>query len=153
MHPGQCARVVDRNENEVGHIGALSPRIAQDLGLDNRIFVFELKLEILQKGVIPIAESLSKFPEVSRDLAIVVASNIPADQILANVKRNAGQFLINSRIFDVYQGDGVEKGEKSIALGLTWQHPSRTLSDEEINTIIYRCVKGLEEQFNANLRN
>ena len=153
MHPGQCARVVDRNENEVGHIGALSPRIAQDLGLDSRIFVFELKLEILQKGVIPIAESLSKFPEVSRDLAIVVASDIPADQILANVKENAGQFLINSRIFDVYQGDGVEKGEKSIALGLTWQHPSRTLSDEEINTIIYRCVKGLEEQFNANLRN
>ena len=153
MHPGQCARVVDRNENEVGHIGALSPRIAQDLGLDSRIFVFELKLEILQKGVIPIAELLSKFPEVSRDLAIVVASDIPADQILANVKGNAGQFLINSRIFDVYQGDGVEKGEKSIALGLTWQHPSRTLSDEEINTIIYRCVKGLEEQFNANLRN
>ena len=153
MHPGQCARVVDRNENEVGHLGALSPRIAQDLGLDSRIFVFELKLEILQKGVIPIAESLSKFPEVSRDLAIVVASDIPADQILANVKENAGQFLINSRIFDVYQGDGVEKGEKSIALGLTWQHPSRTLSDEEINTIIYRCVKGLEEQFNANLRN
>ena len=153
MHPGQCARVVDRNENEVGHIGALSPRIAQDLGLDSRIFVFELKLEILQKSVIPIAESLSKFPEVSRDLAIVVASDIPADQILANVKGNAGQFLINSRIFDVYQGDGVEKGEKSIALGLTWQHPSRTLSDEEINTIIYRCVKGLEEQFNANLRN
>ena len=153
MHPGQCARVVDRNENEVGHIGALSPRIAQDLGLDSRIFVFELKLEILQKSVIPIAESLSKFPEVSRDLAIVVASDIPADQILANVKENAGQFLINSRIFDVYQGDGVEKGEKSIALGLTWQHPSRTLSDEEINTIIYRCVKGLEEQFNANLRN
>ena len=96
---------------------------------------------------------LSKFPAVGRDLAILVGSEIPAAQILANVTDNAGQYLINSRIFDVYQGDGVEKGKKSIALGLTWQHPSRTLSDDEINSIIGSCVKGLQEQFNANLRN
>ena len=56
------------------------------------------------------------------------------------------------KIFDVYQGDGVEKGKKSIALGLTWQDPSRTLSDDEINTTIIRCVKALREQFNAKLR-
>ena len=89
---------------------------------------------------------------VSGDLAIVVSSEVPAAKILANVRQNAGDYLSNSRIFDVYQGDGVEKGKKSIALGLTWQHPSRTLSDDEINKIISSCVKGLHEQFNANLR-
>jgi len=56
------------------------------------------------------------------------------------------------RIFDVYQGDAIAKGQKSVALGLTWQHPSRTLSDEEITAIIGNCVNALQEQFNADLR-
>ena len=109
-------------------------------------------MKALQLGKVPKAEILSKFPTVGRDLAILVDSEIPASQILENVTDNAGLYLIDSRIFDVYQGDGVEKGKKSIALGLTWQHPSRTLSDDEINSIIGSCVKGLQEQFNANLR-
>ena len=152
MHPGQCAQVVLLDGTVVGYVGALNPRIGQELALDDSIFVFELELKTLQLGTVPKAEILSKFPAVGRDLAILVGSEIPAAQILANVTDNAGQYLINSRIFDVYQGDGVEKGKKSIALGLTWQHPSRTLSDEEINSIIGSCVKGLQEQFNANLR-
>jgi phenylalanyl-tRNA synthetase beta chain len=65
----------------------------------------------------------------------------------------AGEFLSDLRIFDVYQGDAIAQNEKSIALGLTWQHPSRTLSDEEINTIIGSCVNVLQDKFNANLRN
>ena len=152
MHPGQCAKVTTPTGVEVGFVGALHPRIGQSLGLDGSIFVFELSLDVLQNGVLPRAQALSKFPEVSRDLAIVVSSEVPAAKILANVRQNAGDYLSNSRIFDVYQGDGVEKGKKSIALGLTWQHPSRTLSDDEINKIISSCVKGLHEQFNANLR-
>ena len=152
MHPGQCAKVTTPTGVEVGFVGALHPRICQSLGLDGSIFVFELSLDVLQNGVLPRAQALSKFPEVSRDLAITVSSEVPAAKILANVRQNAGDYLSNSRIFDVYQGDGIEKGKKSIALGLTWQHPSRTLSDDEINKIISSCVKGLHEQFNANLR-
>ena len=101
----------------------------------------------------PKANALSKYPEVSRDMAIVIDEDITSDEILNNVKKSAGEFLVGSRIFDVYQGDAVTKGKKSIALGLTWQHPSRTLSDDEINTIISSCVNALQEQFNANLRN
>ena len=152
MHPGQCAKVTTTTGIEVGFVGALHPRIGQHLGLDGYIFVFELSLDVLQNGLLPKAQALSKFPEVSRDIAIVVSSEVPAAKILGNVRQNAGDYLINFRIFDVYQGDGVEKGKKSIALGLTWQHPSRTLSDDEINKIISSCVKGLHEQFNANLR-
>ena len=152
IHPGQCAKITTPSGTEVGHVGALHPRIGQHLGLDGSIFVFELNLDVLQHGMLPKAQALSKFPEVSRDLAMVVSSEVPAAKILANVRENAGDYLSNSRIFDVYQGDGVEKGKKSIALGLTWQHPSRTLSDDEINKIISSCVKGLHEKFNANLR-
>ena len=120
--------------------------------MDATVYLFELSLDEVQKGEIPKAKALSKYPEVSRDMAIVIAENITSGEILSNVQENAGEFLVGSRIFDVYQGDAVTKGKKSIALGLTWQHPSRTLSDDEINTIISRCVNALEEQFNANLR-
>ena len=78
--------------------------------------------------------------------------SVTSSEIVGCVKANAGDRLIELRIFDVYQGDAIEEGKKSVALGLTWQDPSRTLSDDEINTTIIRCVKALREQFNAKLR-
>lgn len=101
----------------------------------------------------PVSQAPSKYPEMSRDLAIVVDENVPAQSILSEIRNKAGEFLVDLRIFDVYQGDAVKVGEKSIALGLTWQHPSRNLTDDEINTIISNSVNALQEQFNANLRN
>ena len=153
FHPGQCARISDSKGNEIGYLGALHPTIVRELDKDMSAFVFELDLKELQKRQIPKANALSKFPEVTRDMAIVIDENVTSDEILNNVKKSAGEWLVASRIFDVYQGDAVTKGKKSIALGLTWQHPSRTLSDDEINTIISSCVNTLQEQFNANLRN
>ena len=123
------------------------------MNADSNIYIFELVLNELQKTNIPRTKELSKYPEVSRDIAIVTDENTSSSEILSNVEKSAGEFLINSRIFDVYQGDAVAKGKKSIALGLTWQHPSRTLSDDEINTIIRNCVNALQDQFNAELRN
>jgi len=153
FHPGQCARILSLEGNEIGYLGALHPGISRELGIDGAVFLFEISLEQLQKATIPRAKVLSRYPEVSRDLAIVIDESVTSAEILSNVEKNAGEYLVNSRIFDVYQGDAVTKGKKSIALGLTWQHPSRTLSDEEINTIISSCINALQEQFNANLRN
>lgn len=65
----------------------------------------------------------------------------------------AGDDVTDVRVLDVFESDKLGQGKKSVALGLTWQHPSRTLGDDEINAIINRCVKGLEESFNAELRN
>ena len=153
MHPGQCAKITDSEGNEIGHIGALDPFISQELGLDESIFLFELTFSELQKGSIPRAKMLSKYPEVTRDLAFVIDDSVVSADILESVRLNAGDCLVDLRIFDVYQGDAIGKGKKSIALGLTWQDPSRTLSDEEVGTIISSCVKALQEQFNAKLRN
>ena len=152
FHPGQCARIESGTGHTIGHVGALHPAISREMDLSGKIFLFELVLEQVQKAELPKAGRLSRYPEVSRDLAIVIEESVPADAILALVRDQAGEFLTNLRIFDVYQGDAVSKSKKSIALGLTWQHPSRTLSDEEINTIISCCVNALQEQFNANLR-
>ncbi|MBL4820506.1 MAG: phenylalanine--tRNA ligase subunit beta [Gammaproteobacteria bacterium] len=152
FHSGQCAEVV-RSGRLVGYVGALHPGLQRDLGLDSTVFMFELELEAIYPRTMPCATVLSRFPEVSRDLAILINNETPAADILAVVYENAGEYLSSLRIFDVYQGDAIEKGKKSIALGLTWQHPSRTLNDDEINSIIINCIKALEEQFNASLRN
>jgi phenylalanyl-tRNA synthetase beta chain len=152
FHSGQCARI-ERDGAIVGHIGALHPAMQRKMGLTGNCYLFEVELAPLQKRRIPAASALSKFPEVSRDLAILIDSNCVSADVLANVRENAGEHLTDLRIFDVYQGDAVARDKKSIALGLTWQHPSRTLSEDDINTIISKCVNGLQDKFNANLRN
>jgi len=96
---------------------------------------------------------LSRFPEVGRDLAVVLGEDVSSEQITAAIRNVAGPLLVDLRIFDVYQGDAIEKNKKSVALGLTLQHPSRTLVDDDINGIIDRCVKELQAKFNAKLRN
>ena len=152
FHSGQCARV-EFDDQLVGHVGALHPAIRRELDLIGPTYLFELSLERVRTAALPRSTSLSRFPEVSRDLAIVIDESVTAAAILAEVKENAGEYLKTLRIFDVYQGDAVAKGKKSIALGLTWQHPSRTLSDNETNAIISSCVNALQVKFNANLRN
>ena len=152
FHSGQCARIV-RDGQLVGHVGALHPAMQREMGITGNCYMFEVELAPLQERRLPAASALSKFPEVSRDLAILIDSNYAASEVLANVRVNAGEHLTDLRIFDVYQGDAVAKDKKSIALSLTWQHPSRTLSEDDINTIISKCVNGLQDAFNANLRN
>lgn len=151
-HPGRCAQIADATAQVIGHVGGLHPQIQRELGLSGDVYLFELQLGAVQEAILPRSSGLSRFPEVSRDLAIVVDETVPAGDLLAVVRENAGDYLTDLRIFDVYQGDAITKSKKSLALGLTWQHPSRTLSDQEINAIISSCVNALQEQFNANLR-
>jgi len=122
------------------------------LGISSDCYLFEIELAPLQKRRLPAASALSKFPEVSRDLAILIDEKVSAADILANMRENAGENLTDLRIFDVYQGDAVAKGKKSVALGLTWQHPSRTLSDDDINSAIDAVVSALASKLSATLR-
>lgn len=152
LHSGQRA-TLELNGRAIGELGALDPALQRELDISSRVYLFEIDLESLQQAKIPKVRELSRFPEVSRDLAIVLDKTVSGGEILQSVREFAGEYLVDLRIFDVYQGDAVEKSKKSIALGLTLQHPSRTLSDDDINGIINSCVKGLEAKFNAKLRN
>lgn len=152
LQSGQSA-VILLDGLEVGRMGALSPRLQRDLGVSERILVFEIQLSAILESVVPAFSPLSRFPEVSRDIAIVIDQNVTAGDVRALLTELGGDFLVNLRIFDVYQGDAVGNNKKSLALGLTWQHPSRTLGDHDVNNIIDCCVKGLEDKFNAKLRN
>ena len=151
LHPGQTARI-ERNGQLVGFMGALHPELAGVLGLDQPVFLFELVLAEVATGVLPQFRELSRFPEVRRDLALLVAREVPAESLLADIRAQAGEYLTDLRLFDVYQGKGIDPLSKSVAVGLTWQHPSRTLNDEEVNENLQRIIASLGERFQATLR-
>ncbi|AFU97770.1 phenylalanine--tRNA ligase subunit beta [Simiduia agarivorans] len=151
LHPGQTAHII-KGGQVIGVIGALHPNTQKALDLDHPAFVFELDLEALLSGVQPKFAPLSKFPEVRRDLAVLIDREIGAKNLLEAVKSAAGDYLTNLKVFDVYSGKGIDPHRKSVALGLTYQHPSRTLNDDEINASVAAVVTALEAQFNATLR-
>ncbi|HXR02384.1 MAG TPA: phenylalanine--tRNA ligase subunit beta, partial [Pseudomonas sp.] len=151
LHPGQTA-LIERDGREVGYLGALHPELAKTLGLDRPVFVFELVLADVAKGRLPKFHELSRFPEVRRDLALLADLEVAATAVLDVIRENAGEWLTDLRLFDVYQGKGIDPHRKSLAVGLTWQHPSRTLTDDEVNASTQQILTSLEERLNATLR-
>ncbi len=97
--------------------------------------------------------ALSRYPEVRRDIAVIVDQVVSAANIRVCIEAVADDTLQNLKLFDVYQGKGIDTNRKSLALGLTFQHPSRTLRDEEINNSMDKIVASLEAEFGASLRN
>ncbi|WP_437884045.1 phenylalanine--tRNA ligase subunit beta [Pseudomonas sp. LRF_L74] len=151
LHPGQCARI-ERNGVLVGYIGALHPQLVTELGLDQTVFLFELLLAEVVSGRMPAFKELSRFPEVRRDLALLVDRAQSSEDILEAIRAAAGEWLTDLRLFDVYQGKGIDPLRKSLAVGLTWQHPSRTLNDDEVSAATQNILTSLEQRFNATLR-
>lgn len=151
LQPGQTARI-ERRGQVVGWAGALHPLLQQSLDIPGKVYLAELDFELLRKASIPVVSELSRFPQVRRDLALVVSQETPAQAVLDTLARTAGDSLQSLVLFDVYEGENIEIGKKSLALGLTFQHASRTLADDDINPIIDSCIKALEAKFNAELR-
>ena len=151
LHPGQSAKVLSQGE-VIGWLGALHPQVLDQLGVDQPVFVFELDLEPAQQAAIPAFKPLSKFPEVRRDLAIIVNESVTAGEIQAAIRRSASELLQEIVLFDVYTGKGIEPGQKSIAFGLILQDFSRTLTDSEIDRTVDEIVATLKTEFTATLR-
>jgi phenylalanyl-tRNA synthetase beta chain len=151
LHPGQTARI-ERDGRLVGFLGAIHPELSKALGLDQAVFMFELVLGEITQGVMPKFQELSKFPEVRRDLALLVDRDVPAQDLLGSIRDMAGEWLTDLKLFDVYHGKGIDPDRKSLAVGLTWQHPSRTLNDDEVSATTQNILTSLEQRFNATLR-
>lgn len=151
LHPGQAANIRVGGET-VGVIGGIHPRVQKKLGLKQPVYVFEIEQEHLLLRKVSEFKALSKFPEVQRDLAFTVPIKQKAADLEELIRANAGDYLLNVRLFDLYQGEGIDPQRKSIALGLTWQHPSRTLNDEEINSWMTAIINSLQREVDAQLR-
>lgn len=151
LHPGQSADLL-RHGERVGHLGRLHPAVQKALDLDHPVYLFELRLAPLTEAVVPRFREISRFPGVRRDIAVIVDQEVSADAVLAVAGEAAGPLLKNLRIFDVYQGKGVESTRKSIAMALTFQDESRTLNDADINPAVEAVLAALGNTFNATLR-
>jgi len=133
-------------------MGALHPSLQKPLGVKQALYLVQLDLAAVREIAIPDFSELSKFPEMRRDLALVVAQDVQVDQVLQAIRAKAGDYLTKLNLFDVYVGKGIDPDRKSLALGLTWQHPSRTLTDEEVNDSVSSVLAHLEESLGATLR-
>ncbi|MGK2913629.1 MAG: phenylalanine--tRNA ligase subunit beta [Porticoccaceae bacterium] len=152
LHPGQAASMLDESLKSIGCVGKLHPNIIKELGFDQDVFLFELALERISGSELPRFVDISRLPTVRRDLAVLVDRSVTADELLRVAGESAGEYLTDLNIFDVYHGKDVESNRKSIAFGLTFQHPSRTLTDDEIATAMTAVILSLKNAFGATLR-
>lgn len=148
LHPGQSA-VISVNNDIVGIIGKIHPKVEKD-----DVYVLEIDLDrLLSKRVGKMKyKEISKFPNIKKDLSIVVDKKISAQEIGMKIKKLAGSLLESSEVFDVYTGTGIEEDKKSISFALTFGKGDRTLTDDEINEVMDKIIAGLEKDIKAELR-
>ncbi|AHF74167.1 phenylalanyl-tRNA synthetase subunit beta [Candidatus Sodalis pierantonius str. SOPE] len=151
LHPGQSAAIYLNNE-AVGFIGVIHPELEAKLNLNGRTLVFELLWEKVAERKVPEANEISRFPVNRRDIAVVVADDVAAADIIAECKKVGANHLVGVNLFDVYRGRGVAEGFKSLAISLILQDTARTLEEEEIAATVARCVAALKQRFQASLR-
>ena len=145
------SRAVRGNE-AVGWLGMLHPRLERSLDTGGHVFLFELRLHALDNGRLPAFEPLSRYPSIRRDLAVVVAEAIAAEEVQVAVVSAAPAVLKEVRVFDVYQGERIETGRKSLALGLILQDSCRTLKDDEVDGVVDSVLRRLQQELDATLR-
>jgi phenylalanyl-tRNA synthetase beta chain len=153
-HPGKCARV-KVGDVEVGVLGKLHPLVKENFDLLNApVLVAEVDVDALRKaaGGLYIVKSVPVFPPVLEDLAVVVDETLPAEQVAAVIRKSAGKLLADLRLFDIYRGEKIGAGKKSLAYSLTYQSADRTLTDSEVTKARQRVLRALEQDLGAKLR-
>ena len=156
LHPGRCAEVLIDGQ-VVGVLGELHPRIAQAAGLTQPPVVFELLLAPLLTVPMPAVTEVSKFPPVTRDLALVVGSETPMGDLISALNRvktqsKQGSWIQHIKCFDDYRGKGLSEKEKSLAFRFILQSPEATLQDSEVDALMNDIVKLMQSEFSARLR-
>jgi phenylalanyl-tRNA synthetase beta chain len=152
LHPGQSAEILSADGQKIGWLGMLHPNLEKQLGFDTQVFLFELDQNVMLNKRISAFKSLSKYPSVTRDLALIVNEEVSASEIINCIKKSGETALQDVIIFDVYRGKGIEEGKKSIALSLVIQDDMQTLTDSEVDAIVSRLLLLLANEKNAKLR-
>lgn len=151
MHPGQAASI-NHQGTQIGQLGVLHPTIAKKLGFTQAVFVFECALQPLLQASLPRFTPVSRFPAVTRDLAVVVDDRVSYEELLRSIRAAAGEELQQLDLFDVYRGQGIAPSQKSMAFNLVFQNAARTLKEEEVNSCLSQVVLRLQQDYNAQLR-
>jgi phenylalanyl-tRNA synthetase beta chain len=153
-HPGKCAQII-LGDNRLGTMGEMHPLVREHYDLpETPLIVAELDLQLIL-GAIPGRHTMRPvpaFPPVLEDIAVIVDENMPAERVLEVIEGAGGKMLVEVRLFDVYRGEQIEAGKKSMAYSLAYQAPDRTLTDKEAAKIRGRIIRRLEQELGAQLR-
>jgi phenylalanyl-tRNA synthetase beta subunit (EC 6.1.1.20) len=153
FHPGRAARL-ERDGRVLGVIGEVHPDVCDRLEIAApRAMAAELDLDLIGELVEPVRyRAISRYPATTNDLALVTPVDVPAEQVARTIRKYAGALLESLTLFDVYTGEQVGAGKRSLAYRLVFRAPDRTLNDAEVARIPQKIVRGLEHDLDATIR-
>lgn len=153
LHPGKTA-FFRKGQEVIATVGELHPAVAANFGIKQKVYLFEMDIETLMKYTAKSFkfESLPKYPAIARDLAIVVDAAAAEGEIKAVIEKSGGKFFQSVTLFDVYTGEHVAAGKKSLAFNLKFQSKDKTLTDEEADAGFQSILQAVEKRFGAELR-
>jgi len=152
-HPGRCAEL-RAGDVYLGRIGQVHPLTAKNYDFDSQVFAAELSVEALLavQGAEPLFVPVPKYPSVTRDLAVVCAETVTVAELLAVITAAGGKRLAESQLFDVYTGEQVSAGQKSVAFALQFRAEDKTLTDEDVEPVMQKILTALQEKLGAEIR-
>lgn len=151
LHPGQTASLT-LDGREIGHLGKLHPAFAIKFDINQPVFVFEIQADALLRRAHKTLDIVSPFPSMRRDFALLLDDDVPARKVEQIARDELGEILEELLFFDVYRGEGIEQGKKSLAIGLTLRHPDKTLEEQEVNSLLSDLIAEFNNQLSAELR-
>ncbi|SHK23122.1 phenylalanyl-tRNA synthetase beta subunit [Hathewaya proteolytica DSM 3090] len=153
FHPGKTAAMYIKNKY-VGVFGEIHPDVCENYGMDERCYIAELDLDILFENSVLDKKytPLPKYPAVTRDIAILVDDEILVQEIEDTIVKAGGNLLESMELFDVYKGEQIPKGKKSVAFALIYRVADKTLTDEEVNKVHSKILRAVEHKIGAELR-
>lgn len=153
LHPGCSGDILIRN-TRVGFAGRLHPRLQKELEINQDVYLFELEFQPLVVGGERgrVYRPIARFPAVQRDVALVVREDITYREVVEQVRASAAPEAVKIELFDVYRGAQIPEDRKSMAFRITYQHPDRTLTDDEVNALQERLLEKVLPRLNAHLR-
>lgn len=151
MHPNISANIIWANKI-IGAVGKVHPKVLNAFEITGDVYYFEIHLLSLPLKKVKKIKEIAKYPSSTRDLALVVDENVSVGKLMAEVKKSAGALCESVEFFDVYQGEQVKVGEKSVAIRLVFRKNDGTLLQEEVNSQVEKVLNDVKQKFNARLR-
>ncbi|MDR3085021.1 MAG: phenylalanine--tRNA ligase subunit beta [Christensenellaceae bacterium] len=153
LHPGRGA-VAARGKLELATLGEVHPGVQENFRLSKRAYVAEIDLTNLDlcAEALGSVKGAPRFPAVERDMALVVGEEVLVGDLIASIEKAGGALLEQAKLFDIYRGAPVPEGSKSVAISITLRAPDRTLTEQEINQAVEKCLHAAKERFGAVLR-
>lgn len=147
MHPGMSAKIL-LDRKEIGVIGRIHPK-----NLKDNVYIAEFSMNALMKETKPLKyKAAPKYPEIEKDVAFIIKKDVPAQILIDQIRKSGGRLLTNIKVFDVYIGENILEDEKSLAFNLTFNDPSRTLTDEEVMVQFNKIINDVTQKCHAVLR-